>query len=237
MANKTNLLKTCTVAAIAAASLAGCALPVGGHHRTTAPTRTSPATHLYVATRPPVGPTRTVRGVPAGFRHDAAGARAAAIAYTGVYGELATAPFITRDDTIVEIATSRYAPVLTQQVDGRVADVDDKLQKDGYSIEDVTITQSPLRATVTRAAANRVHVSMWCVGVITLTDSAGADQTWNQVDATLVWERGDWHIDKWTTAQGPTPKIGQHDPSSSSAEVATVQRWPAATSDHTGPVS
>ena len=75
----------------------------------------------------PVGPTRVDHDVPMGWRHDAAGARAAAMSAVGTTGPIARAGFITRRDMIDQLATTDYADTLAstsaRQLDDLMGDL------------------------------------------------------------------------------------------------------------------
>jgi hypothetical protein len=236
MATRSNTPRKVAVLAIATTALAGCSIPLHAH-RTTGRAQQVTTTTLYTSPQRPVGPTRTVDGVPAVFRHDAAGARAAAVAYVTTYPPLVTAEFITRDDAVRQMASTGYAPTLAGRIDRGAGELSDEVEKDGLTPADATVTETPLTATVTATSPDRVRVSLWCVGVVSFAQAPAAFQSWQRTDLALVWERGDWRIDGWTTHDGPTPKIGTNDQSSSSPEVAAVQHWPAATAAMTGTVS
>ena len=233
---RTAALTVLAALTIAAIPIGGCSITGKAGHRLAVASGRAPSTTLYVSAQAPVGPTRSVEGTPAGFRHDTTGARAAAISYVNDYGPLITAEFITRNDTIDRISSTRYAPTLKKQLGSAVSDFHDELQKKDVGVSDITLTFSPISAIATTGSPMRVRVKVWSVGVMSLTGSTIAIQTWQQIQLVLVWERGDWRIDDWSEAVGPTPKYNGSDLSPSS-EVARVQDWPAATSDHIGTVS
>ena len=208
--------------AVAAALLilSGCGEP--GHEEREAP---GPADDLVVL----VGPTEVVRGVPRGWRHDEAGARAAALAYVALSGEVARAGFITRGDLIGSLATPEFRRELeaetVEQLDGTLEDLLDE----GVSPGQLLWSELPLTARVVASDEDTAQVEVWSVVVIGIptTDSVPR-QTWRTVTVELAWIESDWLVSGWSAAPGPTPALGPDAVIDPLDELTTVTSWPGA---------
>lgn len=51
----------------------------------------------------------------------------------------------------------------------------------------------------------RARVSIWRVGVVSVSGLTSPIAEWTTVDDELVWERGDWKLWAETQTPGPTP--------------------------------
>ena len=105
----------------------------------------------------PVGPTRVDHDVPMGWRHDAAGARAAAMSAIGQTGPIARAGFITRGDMIDQLATTRYADALASTSARQLDDLMGDLGSAGLVPADLLWAELPLTARVTDGSARRAR--------------------------------------------------------------------------------
>jgi len=176
----------------------------------------------------PVGPAEVVDGVPHGWRHDAEGARAAALAAVSLTGEIATAGFITRSDIIGSIATSGYGPALAASSSGQLAELSVELGGVGVSPSELVWSEMPLTARVVSVDAHRAVVEVWAVLVVGVPGVGAPRQAWRTVTVEVAWERGDWRIDGWDTRPGPTPALAATSEVSSVTEIAEVVSWPSA---------
>ncbi len=176
----------------------------------------------------PVGPAEVVDGVPHGWRHDAEGARAAALAAVSLTGEIATAGFITRSDIIGSIATSGYGPALASVSSGQLAELSAELGGVGMSPAELVWSEIPLTARVVSGDEHRAVVEVWAVLVVGVPGVGAPRQAWRTVTVELAWERGDWRINGWDTRPGPTPALAANSVVSSVEEIAEVVSWPPA---------
>ncbi len=176
----------------------------------------------------PAGPTIVDDvGRPGGFTPDPAGARAAAITYVGLTGEVMTAGFISRDDLIGEMATDRYAPELAASTAQEVRTIEDRLDASGAAGQ-LLVDEHPLRARVAENAGGRVTVEVWSVAVIGVVDAATAQQVWRTTRAVLVWEDNDWRLDEWSSTPGPAPAFVGESGVSPLVDMQVPLGWPAA---------
>ena len=176
----------------------------------------------------PVGPAEVVDGVPHGWRHDAEGARAAALTVVSLTGEIATAGFITRSDIIGSIATSGYGPALASVSSGQLAELSAELGGVGMSPAELVWSEIPLTARVVSGDEHRAVVEVWAVLVVGVPGVGAPRQAWRTVTVELAWERGDWRINGWDTRPGPTPALAANSVVSSVEEIAEVVSWPPA---------
>lgn len=176
----------------------------------------------------PVGPAAVVDGVPHGWRHDAEGARAAALAAVSLTGDIATAGFITRSDIIDSIATADYGPALASLSSSQLVDLSVELGDVGVSPSELVWSEIPLTARVVSADDHRAVVEVWAVLVVGVPGVGAPRQAWRTVTVEVAWERGDWRIDGWDTQPGPTPALAANSVVSSVEDIADVISWPTA---------
>lgn len=176
----------------------------------------------------PVGPAEVVDGVPHGWRHDAEGARAAALAAVSLTGEIATAGFITRSDIITSIATTGYGRALASLSSSQLAELSVELGGVGRSPAELVWSEIPLTARFVSVDDHRAVVEVWAVLVVGVPGVGAPRQAWRTVTVEVAWERGDWRIDGWTTRPGPTPALAATSVVSSVEGIAEVISWPSA---------
>jgi len=174
----------------------------------------------------PVGPAEIVDGVPHGWRHDAEGARAAALAAVSLTGEIATAGFITRSDIIGSIATSGYGSALASLSSAQLAKMSVELGGVGVSPGELVWSEIPLTARILSVDERRAVVEVWAVLVVGVPRLGAPRQAWRTVTVEVAWERGDWRLDGWETRPGPTPALAATSVVSSVEAVAEVLSWP-----------
>ena len=147
----------------------------------------------------PMGPTAVVARAPSGFRHDAAGATAAAL------GFLSMGPAAVNMDEAAAIAaqrqmaTSGAAEAMTVDLRSRLA-----AMHDGFGPGPIGYRVAPLAVRTDQADADHVDVAVWYVAVVEpRAGSAYAD--WRIVRYQLVWERSDWREAAEHDEPGPRP--------------------------------
>jgi hypothetical protein len=175
----------------------------------------------------PVGPTDRRDGVPVGWRHDAAGAAAAATGYVGAIGVVTAAGPLERRDVIATFTTSSFAPALTARTDSQVDDLLFELGAAGRSAVDLTWAEYPLAEHPDGPVGDRTRVEVWSVSVIAVTGGSVARQVWHTDTLTLVWQDGDWKVDAWASTPGPTPGLGSEADLSPVAAVEANTNWPS----------
>jgi len=178
----------------------------------------------------PIGPTRVDHDVPMGWRHDAAGARAAAMSAVGMTGPVARAGFITRRDMIDQLATTRYKDTLASTSARQLDDLMGDLGSAGLVPADLLWAELALTARVVDATPRRARVDVWTVLVIGAPGVGVPRQAWRTVTVELAWERDDWRIDRWASEPGPTPVLDELTDTASLEELQRVTAWPAASS-------
>jgi hypothetical protein len=176
----------------------------------------------------PIGPTFAVRGVPQGWRHDAVGARAAAVSAVELTGEIARSGFITRGDMIKKFASDRFALELIEVTDRQLAELSEALGEVDVAPPQLTWTEIALTARVVSDNPDRVGVEVWSVLVVATPEAGVPRQAWRTVELELVWEDEDWKVDAWTARAGPTPALAAGAAVSSVEEITDVAGWPAA---------
>lgn len=167
-------------------------------------------------------------GVPVGWSHDEAGARAAAVSAIALTGDIARAGFITRDDMIGTVASSRFGPTLARDSAAQLDDLVGDFAAAGVTPAAVLFRELPLTARVVHADDSGARVEVWAVLVVGVPDHGAPRQLWRTVTVDLVWENADWRVDGWTARAGPTPALATNAPIAAVTELVEVTGWPSA---------
>lgn len=176
----------------------------------------------------PVGPLRVVHGVAEGWRHDGAGARAAAISAVQLSGPIAKAGFITRDDMIDALSSKRFGPTFASRSALQLADFLQQVGTEGLTPSELLWSELPLTARLVHADQRRAQVQVWSVLVLGAPRVGVPRQAWRTVTVDLTWEDEDWKIDGWSSTTGPTPVLGDDAAGASLEDLSIVTGWPQA---------
>lgn len=217
--------RSVAVVAVAAVGFAGCGLDESGPEPIDPHTADDGGLALADTA---VGPTHTRHGVPQGWSHDGPGARAAAVSTVALTGDIARAGFITRGDMIDALATRRFAPELGVATERQLADLAEALGALEFVPPEVSWVEVPLTARLVDAGDDAARVEVWSVVVVASADAGVPRQAWRTVTIDLAWSQGDWKVDGWANAAGPTPALAAAAAVSSGDEVATTAGWPRA---------
>jgi hypothetical protein len=177
----------------------------------------------------PIGPTGTTNGVPQGWRHDRGGARAAAIGYVALTGDIARAGFITRHDMVTQLATGSYGSTLADLTNRQINDLLFQLGQTQADPTALIWLETPLTARLVSVDAARARVDVWSVFVLGAPNAGPPRQAWRTVTVDLAWEDSDWKVAAWTARSGPTPALAPEADVSSVAQLAGPAGWPAVT--------
>jgi hypothetical protein len=177
--------------------------------------------------RDTAGPARVVNGVPSGWAHSPAGARAAAISAVAMTGTIARAGFVTRRDLVIALASHAYGPTLADSSGEQIDTMLRELGPAGVSMDTIVFHELPLTAHVRHADTTRARVAVWSVTVLGVLGRGAPRQVWRTVTVDLVWENQDWRIDRWTAVAGPTPILDAHAAVATVGEIASVSAWPS----------
>jgi hypothetical protein len=175
-----------------------------------------------------VGPVGERGGVPVGWSHDEAGARAAAVTYVGLGGRLAVAGPLTRLDMVLGLSTRRYGSDLAARANREFAELLAKMGELGIPPAGLVWSEHPLTVRTETLAAARVRASVWSVLVFAARDRSVPRQVWRTFTVEVLWEDGDWRVDDWATAIGPSPSAPPEAEVASAATISEVASWPAA---------
>jgi hypothetical protein len=184
-----------------AVALAATALTGMGARGLLASPPTTPRSSAIPAARTP-GPRSTTAGLPTGFAPTEAGAVAAAATYLRQGQRLLDRSTADRLAALRAIASSAAANGYPTQVSAELAELDGIAARgQGH----LTWAVSVLATRVDAYRAGRARVSIWRVGVLSVTGLVAPLAEWTTVDDELVWERGDWKVWAETQTPGPTP--------------------------------
>lgn len=207
--------------AIALLALTGCGDP--GHEEREAP---GPSDDPVVL----LGPTEVVRGVPRGWRHDEQGARAAAVAYVGLTGDIVRAGFITRRDLIRTLAAPAFVDDLGAETEAQLRETMEYLADEGLTSADLLFSELPLTARVVRFDDGSARIEVWSVAIVgaPVPDTV-PHQGWRTVTVDLGWIDGDWLVTDWAARPGPVPAPRPAATFDDLEGLEDVTSWPAAT--------
>jgi hypothetical protein len=198
--------------------------------RTAAPTPRSAATPRISVDPTPVGPARVnALGISQGWRHDRDGASAAAAAAVRSTGAIARARFITRADMIRSLTTGAYAPTLASLSASELGEMTAELGDAKVTPSELVWSEIPLTERVVAADDLTARLQVWSVLVVAVPDVGAPRQLWRTVTIDLAWESDDWKISGWASTPGPTPLLDADSAVASTAQIAEVTGWPAAT--------
>ena len=183
---------------VAAVVIARSAIGHNATHRTQAAQAALVPTDA-TASVTPVGPTAVVAGAPSGFRHDKAGAIAAAL------GFLSVGPAVVGMNDTAAMAAQRQMAT-TEAAEAMAADLRSRLaaMRDGFGPGRIGYRVAPLAVRADEADGDHIDIAVWYVAVVEPPASA-AYADWRIVRYQLVWERSDWHETAEHDEPGPHP--------------------------------
>jgi hypothetical protein len=151
-----------------------------------------------------LGPAEVSGGVGVGFRHDEAGAVAAALSY-------ATAPqswLYLSDEAVADSVAAIVAPDAREEIVGDVVE-EVGLLRDGLAGSSGTVwyVVSPLASRVESYDDDRAVVRVWTVRVLSADGVAVPQSGWQTLTFHLVWLDDDWKIAAMEETDGPTPQL------------------------------
>lgn len=165
------------------------------------------------------GPTRTEKGVPAGFAPTKAGAIAAAVSYVCTGQVLLAMDPISAEDAVRTMAAASAADV-------QVADAQVKLRSTRDSLAQgtgpIVYRQAGVAVRVELFEPERARVAVWNVGVLSRAGAAPPQAGWAISTLELVWERGDWKIWNEVVAPGPAPILNNAVGPATSSQLDTA---------------
>jgi hypothetical protein len=182
---------------------------------------TTPSTHLGD------GPRSTAAGMPTGFTRSPTGVVAAATAYLRQGQHLIDLPPAERMSALDVIASRAGTNSYLGQVSAELSELDGIAARgQGHLTWDVSV----LATRVDAYSPQRARISIWRVGVLSVTGLVAPLAEWTTVDDELVWERRDWKL--WAETQTPGPTPAPHPdarpstPTELQAELAGFTRFP-----------
>ena len=156
------------------------------------------------------GPSRFEAGVPVGYPHTSAGARAAAARYVAVLGgvlgldpsrrDLALSA-VSRDGRPPAAITARWA---TRPNVERATGV----QEARRSGAPVIAAAVPIMSRVTAYDGGNATITVWATAVLGTERFGSLEQSWATERLTLQWF-GDWKLAAYRSAPGPVPALSQ----------------------------
>lgn len=156
----------------------------------------------------PTGPTTVVDGAPMGYRHDVAGAKAAAVCFTRLNQSL-----VQMDEAAVVAAWRAMSA--EGSAEALVADVRTRLGqlRRTWPAGTLSYRVAPLAARAVEESPDHATVDVWYVGVVAGRNLATYEE-WVTDTYHLVWEREDWRVAAFADAPGPRPEPGGQEPAS-----------------------
>jgi hypothetical protein len=215
------------LAALAVVGVVGFRVLANRGDSTTAADQAAPL-ELPVATVVVKPVTTDDHGVRHGYPRDAAGAVDAAVAALELTGPIARAGFITRSDMIASLASARFAPTLANESANQLAEMTTILGDASLAPDALVWSELPLTARLVRVTDREAQVEVWAVLVVGVVNLGAPRQAWRTVTIDLVWESGDWKVDGWVAAPGPTPMLDGTAAIATTEQITEVVAWPSA---------
>lgn len=151
------------------------------------------------------GPVGTHAGMGVGYRHDPAGAQAAALGWTGASQRWLYETDAQVRAAVAAVTTPEAAGPLGERVAATTASARQRLL--GASGR-VWWFVRPLAARVTEYGADRARVVVWSATVLSARGVAVPQADWTRETVELAWRSGDWRVTAVSEAPGPTPAGG-----------------------------
>ena len=158
------------------------------------------------------GPTTVIDGAPMGYRRDAAGARAAGVAFTRLNEELMRMEDTRAIGARRAMASALTADALVDQLRAELAEL-----RKGWPVGTLRYRVVPLAVRVNESGPDAVRVDVWYLGVVS-GRGIGTYEEWTTDTYHLVWERDDWRAAALSDTPGPRPAPGRQ-PTSGAAEI------------------
>jgi len=148
-----------------------------------------------------LGPTRKSGLIPVGYEHSVPGAITAATSYISITPQLYIADQFDFDSGVRRMSSATFYDTLHEGLSGARAIMRTNFQKD----LDAYYAEIPVGNTVTLKEDDRVQISIYSI-VMLVAEPEFNGQTEGKVhNMELIWEKGDWRINNWSTENAPTP--------------------------------
>lgn len=187
----------------------------------TPPATSFPAVAQVVDARP-AGPTAVVDGAPIGFRHDAAGARAAGLVWARLNSSLVGMDEPAAEAAWRAIAADGSTEVLLADVRARLTAI-----RQRWAPGELAYRVAPLGVRVVADGPDAMRVDVWYVAVLAGRDLP-AKEDWVTETYRLIWQRGDWRVAAFADAPGPRPLPGSLPPAGPGQVEARLADFEAA---------
>ena len=150
------------------------------------------------------GPSALIDGAPAGFARTPEGAVAAAAAFVTTGQALLDVDPLSAEAAVREMASTAGADRQVRDALEDLTGLRNALRSGSGSI---VFRQGVLATRLVAMTADAATVEVWSVGVLTRRGIAPPQAGWRTSRLELVWERGDWHVDRETIEPGPAPVL------------------------------
>jgi hypothetical protein len=143
---------------------------------------------------------------------------------------VATAGPLERGDLIGQFTTPGFGRSLTAKTNEQLDGLLFQLGAGGDRPIELRWGEYPLAVHVQSVSADQVTVTVWSLSVLLVAGGSLARQVWTTNTLTLVWQDNDWKVNRWSSADGPTPGLATDADLSSPSAVETTLGWAPATS-------
>lgn len=150
------------------------------------------------------GPTAVIDGAPAGFARTPDGAVTAAAAFVTTGQALLDVDPLSAETAVRQMASIAGADRQVRDALEDLAGLREALRSGSGPI---VFRQGVLATRLVASTDVAATVEVWSVGVLTRRGIAPPQAGWRTSRLELVWERGDWHIDRETVEPGPAPVL------------------------------
>jgi hypothetical protein len=182
----------------------------------------SPAAAAATPASAAAGPKGDSSGIPVGYLHTEAGARAAAVGWVSSLGALIRLGPIAAQDAVRALTSKRVAE---STIDKFRADRDRFADQFGADPANAIWIESPLAVHTVEWSPDRAVVAVWSQLVVGAPTGNTVQALWRTHTVTVVWEGDDWRVDDVTEVEGPTPDVAPGDLPVSGADFAPLAEW------------
>jgi hypothetical protein len=154
-----------------------------------------------------------------GYRHDAAGAAAAALSFTRLSEALVDMSEAEAVAAWRVMSSDAAAGELVERMRGRLVQL-----RERWAAGSLLYRVAPLGVRVEADGADAADVEVWYVGLVAARDVAPYEE-WATDIYRLVWERGDWRVAAFSDSPGPRPAAAQQTPAPEGEIEAHLTRF------------
>jgi hypothetical protein len=162
-----------------------------------------------------------VAGVPAGYPPTEQGAATAAVNWVAALPTLLEMGPVRLTDTLARFWSTRAVG----EIEATVTDYFALADRAEGDLSNWVWVEAPIRTRVAPISENAVEAQVWAVLIVGDRVDGPVEAMWRTHSLELVWEAGDWRIDRASVLEGPTPDLISTALPSPVGDFAIVDTW------------